>query len=81
MCHSPNVTPPTQFRQQSSNLTVQAVFDVLQQSWNSPTGFVVEIGRCRLCLDCGYVLLFITDERLTELRESMGKIRPLLADP
>ena len=71
MCGGPNVSPSTRFRSQNTNVGVTMEFDN-----NS-----IRVGRARTCLDCGYVMLFLDDFRLAELRQGLANgMRPVAPD-
>ena len=76
-CSGTNITPATQIKMQSSNVGLHVVFQTAEESWASTgqEGFPVKRGR--VCLDCGYVLLFMSDRALGELRQKAAALRPL----
>lgn len=78
LCQGTSVTPATQFRQQSSTLSVTSVFQGPGRSWASSGEEGFEVGRCRVCLDCGYVLLFLSQEELALLQKRIALLVPLL---
>jgi len=81
MCRGSNITLATRFRQQSSDLSVTAVFQGPDKSWASTGEEGYEVGRCRVCLDCGHVLLALSSEELSRLRQRIGVLVPLLTAP
>ena len=72
MCGGPHITPATRIRQQSSNIGVTMDFRKEAESWASKGLTSTAVGRARACLDCGHVMLFLTDQNLAELRAGMA---------
>lgn len=76
MCHSTSITFATQFKLQCDDLSMEAVFQSPDKSWTSSGAVGFRVGRCRVCLNCGYVLPFLSDTELQELRERVGSLTP-----
>ena len=76
-CGGANVTPATQLKEQSKETGLHVVFESGEETWASRghAGFPVKRGR--VCLDCGYVMVFMSDRALGELRAKIAGLRPL----
>ena len=72
MCEGPNVTPATHFRSESTDTGVTMDYREGPETWASKGLTAIRIGRARTCLDCGHVMLFLSNERLSELRRGMA---------
>jgi hypothetical protein len=75
VCGGPHVTPATQVKQMNADTGLHAVFE----DGDSTAGFAVMRGRA--CLDCGHVMLFLSDKQLGELRQKITGLRPLTPHP
>ncbi len=71
MCGGPNVTPSSRIREQASNTGLSLDFRKEPESWAAKGLAGVAVGRARACLDCGHVMLFLTDIELNALREGI----------
>jgi hypothetical protein len=71
------VTAPTLLEQQSSDLGLELVYQSREQSWLSAgrSGFAAT--RAAACLRCGYVLVFLAEDALTNLRGEIAKLGPV----
>jgi hypothetical protein len=77
LCQSTSLTFATQLKLQCDDTSVEAVFQGPDKSWASSGTAGFRVGRCRVCLDCGYVLPFLSETELQQLRERVGTLTPV----
>jgi len=76
-CGGANITPATQLKQQSVSTGLHVVFSTGAETWASSgqEGFAVKRGR--VCLDCGYVMVFMSSAALSDLRGKVARLQPV----
>jgi hypothetical protein len=75
VCGGSHVTPATRVKQMNADIGLHAVFE----GGDGTAGFAVT--RCRACLDCGHVLLFLSDKQLGDLRQKITGLLPVPPHP
>lgn len=77
VCSGTNVSVATQLTKQGSNGGVQLAFQGPDVSWASTGQEVFAAKRARACLDCGHVIVFLSDTKLQKLRARIGALTSL----
>ncbi|MGE3802202.1 MAG: hypothetical protein AB7H80_14395 [Candidatus Kapaibacterium sp.] len=65
LCHSENLTEETSF----TMLHAHAMFRTTEGGMLGPKYVMAKADRSRVCLDCGYLLLFVGEQTLERLNE------------
>lgn len=69
VCHSPNLTEAAPF----ASFDNHARFRSREAGLFGPKPVKVKADTARVCLDCGYLLLFVRQEDIDRLKNRFGK--------
>lgn len=76
-CTGSSLTPVTLYKTQSTNKSLEVMFQGPDKSWADSGKRAYAITSCRVCLDCGYVLAFVADHALAQLRGDVATLTPV----
>jgi hypothetical protein len=77
-CGNTNLTPETKFDPSEGNANIHFVdptLDPRDRGFFDDGQWTFAVNRARVCLDCGYVMLSLSRERLAQLRAAIGRLR------
>jgi hypothetical protein len=75
-CSESNLSPVTNFKTQSTNKSVELVFQGPDSSWADSGKRSFAANRGCACLDCGYVMVLLAEDALAALRAEVRTLAP-----